>query len=273
MPTKITVGNVEIVALVDLPFELPWSMVFPGRERSETEPYQAMYPASNGKNGAQTQAGAYALRTQGKTVLVDTGIGPGPIAFLGGARGRLLDDMREKGVDPESVDIVAMTHLHGDHVGWNLDGDGKPNFPNARYLIPQGDWDYFNTMLETNAQMGQVTPLEALGRMDLTSGETELTADVRSMPTPGHTPGHTSYLIASGGEKAVITGDLAHHPAQLNETSWCPVFDENSSASSESRRRVVEMLEADGAVAAFCHFPAPFGKIVRAEGRRVFQAL
>jgi glyoxylase-like metal-dependent hydrolase (beta-lactamase superfamily II) len=272
MPTKITIGNVEVIALVDLPFELPWSMIFPGREQAEVEPYQAMYPFASGKAGLQTQAGAYALRAQGKTVLIDTGLGPGPIAFLGGARGRLLDDMREKGVDPGSIDTVAVTHLHGDHVGWNLDG-GKPNFPNARYLIPQGDWDYFNTMLETNAQMGQVTPLKALGVMDLISGETELTSDVRAMPTPGHTPGHTSYLIASGGEKAVITGDLAHHPAQVHETKWCPVFDENSSASSESRRRVVEMLEAEGAIAAFCHFPAPFGKIVRLEGKRVFQAL
>jgi glyoxylase-like metal-dependent hydrolase (beta-lactamase superfamily II) len=270
---KITVGNVEIISLVDLPFELPWSMVFPGRERSEIEPYQAMYPVANGKTGVQTQAGAYALRTQGKTVLIDTGFGPGPIAFLGGARGRLLDDMRDKGVDPESIDLVAITHLHGDHVGWNLDSDGKPNFPNARYLIPQGDWDYFNTMLETNRQMEQVIPLKDLGRMDLISGETELTADVQAMPTPGHTPGHTSFVIASGGEKAVITGDLAHHPAQLNETDWCPVFDDNSTASSESRKRVCDMLEADGVVAAFCHFPAPFGKLIRADGKRVFQAL
>jgi glyoxylase-like metal-dependent hydrolase (beta-lactamase superfamily II) len=232
-----------------------------------------MYPFANGKTGLRTQAGAYALRSQGKTVLIDTGLGPGPIGFLGGARGRLLDDMRDKGVNRESVDMVAITHLHGDHVGWNLDGDGKPTFPNARYLIPQGDWDYFNTMLETNAQMAQVTPLNDLGKMDLISGEAELTADVRAIPTPGHTPGHTSYLIASGGEKALIAGDVAHHPGQLHETGWCPVFDENSSTSSESRKRVCEMLEADEAIAAFCHFPEPFGKIVRLEGKRVFQAL
>jgi glyoxylase-like metal-dependent hydrolase (beta-lactamase superfamily II) len=273
MPTKITIGSVEIVALADIPFELPWSMIFPGREQSEIGQYQAMYPFANGKHGLQTQAGAYALRSQGKTILVDTGLGPGPIGFLGGAGGRLLDDMRDKGVDPEAIDLVAITHLHGDHVGWNIDGNGNPNFPNARYLIPQDDWDYFNTMLESNAQMGQVIPLKDLGRMDLISGEYELTADVRAMPTPGHTPGHTSFLIASGGEKAVITGDVAHHPAQVNETNWCPIFDENSSASSESRKRVVEMLEADGAIAAFCHFPEPFGKILRAEGKRVFQAL
>jgi len=270
---KITVGNVEVIALVDLPFELPWSMMFPGREQAEIDPYLKMYPFANGQVGLQTQARAYALRSQGKTIVCDTGLGPGPIEFLGGAGGRLLDDMRDKGVDPASVDIVAMTHLHGDHVGWNLNSDDEPNFPNARYLVPQADWDFFNTALDSNPQMTQVTPLKDLGRMDLISGETELTAEIRTIPTPGHTPGHMSFLIASGAEKAVITGDVAHHPAQVNETDWCPVFDADASASSESRKRLMEMLESEGATAAFCHFPAPFGKIVRLEGKRVFQAL
>ena len=270
---RITVGNVEIIALVDMPFELPWAMMFPNRDQAEIEPYQKMYPRSNGKVGFQTQAGAYAIRSQGKTIVCDTGYGPGPIEYLGGARGRLLDDMRDKGIDPVSVDLVAMTHLHGDHVGWNLDADGKPNFPNARYLVPQGDWDFFSAALAANPQMQQVTPLKDLGRMDLVSGETKLTDDVRTIPTPGHTPGHVSYLIASGGEKAVIAGDVAHHPAQVHETDWCPVFDLDSTVSSDSRKRLIEMLEADEATAAFCHFPEPFGKIVRLDGKRVFQAL
>jgi len=256
-----------------MPFELPWAMMFPGRSQAELDPYQKMYPFANGKVGLQTQAGAYAIRSRGKTVVCDTGLGPGPIAFLGGARGRLLDDMRDKGVDPASVDIVAITHLHADHVGWNLDGDGRPNFPNARYLVPQGDWDFFNAALDSNPQMQQVGPLKDLGRMDLISGETEVTADIRTMPTPGHTPGHMSFLIASAGEKAVIAGDVAHHPAQVNETGWCPVFDTDASASGNSRKRLMEMLESEGMAAAFCHFPEPFGKIVRLEGKRIFQAL
>jgi glyoxylase-like metal-dependent hydrolase (beta-lactamase superfamily II) len=93
------------------------------------------------------------------------------------------------------------------------------------------------------------------------------------MPTPGHTPGHLSFLIASEGEKAVIAGDVAHHPAQVNETAWCPVFDVDASASSDSRKRLMEMLEFEGATGAFCHFPEPFGQIVRLDGKRVFQAL
>lgn len=155
----------------------------------------------------------YAIQSQGQTVLCDTGIGPGPIKFLGGIRGRLLDDMRDKGIPLEDVDTVVFTHLHGDHVGWNLSADRAPNFPKARFLVPQDDWEFFSKMANTNPQMQQVTPLQNLGLMELISGETTITSEVTTYPTPGHTPGHTSILISSNGQRAIVTGDFAHHPA------------------------------------------------------------
>lgn len=272
--TKISVGNVEITALVDMPMELPWSMVLPGRSDADLQPYKDMYPFASGKVGVQTQAGAYALRSGGKTVLCDTGLGPGPIAFLGGARGRMLDDMRDKGIDPASVDIVVMTHLHADHVGWNLDeASGQPNFPNARYLVPQGDWDHFIQALDANPQMKQVTPLKDLGRMELVSGEAAITSEITTHPTPGHTPGHQSLLVDSGGDKALIAGDVAHHPAQVDRAGWSPVFDTDGTLSAATRERIMAMLQVEGMTAGFCHFPAPFGKIVKLDGKRVFQGL
>jgi glyoxylase-like metal-dependent hydrolase (beta-lactamase superfamily II) len=272
--SRITIGNVEIVAFVDIPFELPWGMVFPGKTDAEIQPYRNMYPAATGRIGASTQAGAYALRSGGKTVLCDTGLGPGPIDFLGGKGGRLLDDMRDKGVDPASVDVVIMTHLHSDHVGWNLDKPtGKPHFPNARYLVPQADWDFFTAALAANPQMEQVTPLEDLGLLELITGDVAVTSEITTHPTPGHTPGHLSLLVTSSGEKALVTGDVAHHPAQVDRTDWSPVFDTDSAASSNTRARIMEVLEAEGMTAAFCHFPEPFGRIVRLDGKRVFQAI
>jgi glyoxylase-like metal-dependent hydrolase (beta-lactamase superfamily II) len=128
-------------------------------------------------------------------------------------------------------------------------------------------------MLETNQQMQQVTPLEKLGVMELISGEQTITSDVTTYPTPGHTPGHTSLLISSNGERAIVTGDLAHHPAQLEHLDWCSSFDTNAGETSATRFRVFDQIEADGLIAAFCHFPEPFGKLVRLKGKRVFQAL
>ncbi len=275
---SVTVGNVEIVSLLDTPMEFDAAMFFPRNDRADFDPYKDQYPDAYGSDGKlRTYAQCYALRSGGKTVLVDTGIGPGPVAMLGGIRGRLVEDMYAKGVPPESVDIVVFTHLHPDHVGWNLTPDNVPTFAKARYLVPQVDWDFFtasdvapqNPHIQTS-----VLPLKKLGALDLFSGEKALTEEVTTYPTPGHTPGHTSIMVSSAGEKAIITGDLAHHPAQVERTEWCSGFDGDPSQAVATRRKVFDQLEADGLVAAICHFPDPgFGKLVRLEGKRVWQAL
>ena len=272
---RVTAGNVEIVALLDTPMEFDWAMFFPNNPRSDFDPYAEMYPESYAASGKfATNAQCYALRSQGKTVLVDTGLGPGPIAFLGGIRGNLVGDMKAKGVSPDSVDVVVFTHLHGDHVGWSLTADGAPTFPNARYYVPQGDWDFFSQALSANPQMGQVLPLKDLGVLELFTGEIALTPEVTTYPTPGHTPGHTSLMVSSSGERALIAGDLAHHPAQVEHTDWCSGFDGDPATAIESRSKAFDLLEADGLLAAMCHFPQPgFGKLVRLEGKRVFQTL
>ena len=135
---KVTVGNVEIIALVDMPMQFPWQIIFAGIPQSEFEAYRELYPKSFGEDRFATQCGAYAIRSEGRTVLCDTGIGPGPIQFLGGAGGRLLDDMRDKGVRPEDVDTVVFTHLHGDHVGWTLSPEQTAELPEGALPRPSG---------------------------------------------------------------------------------------------------------------------------------------
>ncbi len=258
--------------------EFDWGLFFPRNSREDFEPYRDTYPGAYGSGGKfRTYAHCYALRSQGKTVLVDSGIGPGPIEFLGGIRGRLVDDMQEKGVSPDSVDTVVFTHLHGDHVGWNLTGANAPTFPKARYLVSQGDWDYFTAsdVVSQNPQIGaSVLPLKELNVLELFSGEKAITEELTTYPTPGHTPGHTSIMVSSAGERALLTGDLAHHPAQVDRTEWCSGFDGDPALAVETRNKVLDRLEADGLLAAICHFPDPgFGKLVRLEGKRVWQAL
>lgn len=275
---KVTVGNVEIVSLLDTPMEFDWGMFFPRNDRTDFDPFRDRYPGSYAGDGKfRTYAHCYALRSEGQTVLVDTGLGPGPIAFLGGIRGHLVEEMNAKGVPPDSVNVVVFTHLHGDHVGWNLTPDNEPTFPGARYLVPQGDWDYFTKadVAAQNPQIGaSVLPLQAVGVLDLFSGEKAITPELTTYPTPGHTPGHTSIMVSSAGERALVTGDLAHHPAQVDRSEWCSGFDGDPAQAVETRNRVFDRLEADGLLAAICHFPDPgFGKLVRLQGRRVWQAL
>ena len=268
--SKVTVGNVEIVSLLDTPMEFGWGMFFPSIDRSEFDAYRERYPDSFGEDKFRTYAHAWALRSEGRTVLIDTGVGVG----MGG---RLVEEMNAKGVSPDSVDIVLFTHLHGDHVGWNLTPDNVPTFPGARYLVPQADWDYFTKadVAARNPQIGaSVLPLKEIGVLDLFSGEKAITSELTTYPTPGHTPGHTSIMVSSAGEKALVTGDLAHHPAQVDRTEWCGAFDGDPAQAVETRNKVFDRLEADGLLAAIGHFPDPgFGKLVRLGGKRVWQAL
>jgi glyoxylase-like metal-dependent hydrolase (beta-lactamase superfamily II) len=271
---KATVGDCEIISLTDVQMQFPWSMFLPNVPIAEIEAYRDLYPETFGQGMFKTDAAAYAVRSGGKTVLVDTGIGPGPVTMLGGIEGKMLSDMKAKGISPEDVDIVVHTHLHFDHVGWNVT-DGSPTFPNATYYASQVDADYFWENMQSNPQIAkQVAPLKELGRFKTFSGEFSPAPNLTTIPTPGHTPGHHSVLVSSGGEMAIITGDVAHHPSQVDHPEWATGFDIDATAAAATRKAIVERLEAEGGIAAFCHFPGEgFGRIVRSGNRRVFQAL
>lgn len=276
--SRVTVGNVEIISLLDIEMEFDWGAFFPRNDPSDFQPYRDLYPDCFPASGKfKTFAHCYALRSSGQTVLVDTGIGPGPFEFLGGASGRLVEDMNAKGVPPETIDVVVFTHLHADHVGWNLNPDNVPTFAKARYLIPQKDWEFFtaeNAVAQNPQVPASVLPLKDLDVLELFSGEKSITDEITTLPTPGHTPGHVSLVVSSAGEKALITGDLAHHPAQVHRTEWCSAFDGDPDAAIASRKKVFDQLESEDTLAAICHFPDPgFGKLVQLEGKRVFQAL
>ncbi len=130
-------------------------------------------------------------------------------------------------------------------------------------------------MLTANPQIpAQVAPVHDAGKMVVYDGEITLTPEVTTISSPGHTPGHSSILVNSGGEKLIVMGDVAHHPAQVDRTEWSPAFDVDPAGSAATRKRMVERLMADDAIAAFCHFPGEgFGRIRESNGRRVFQAL
>ena len=144
---SLVVGNVTITALTDASGDSPFplSQLFPSVPSQAWQPYRERYPdVFGGPNTWRNHYGGYLIRSQGKILLVDTGIGPGPVKLLGDARGHLLDELRANGVNPDAIDIVFFTHLHLDHVGWNLTADGKPTFPKARYVMHQADWEAFH---------------------------------------------------------------------------------------------------------------------------------
>ncbi len=269
---KLTIGAVEIVALTDAEAPFPLAQVFPGVEAARWAPYRERYPECFADAGIwRSHFGSYLVRAPGRTILVDTGIGPGPVAGLGGAGGALPAALRDRGIDPVAIDTVVMTHLHVDHVGWNLTAEGQPLFPGARYVAGRADWDLFGRP-EARASAPYIdrtlTPLADLGLLDLLPGGEEMaltdTGEVRAFPTPGHTPGHLSVLIASGGRQALIGGDVIVHPAQVAEPRWAFIADGDQEASVVTRRTLLDRLEAEGSILLAGHFPAPgFGRVVR----------
>ena len=282
------VGNAEIVALSDGRIRFAPSDFFPSVSAAAWEPYRAdLTPQGD----MIMNLGCFAIRSEGKTILIDTGLGSESSGLATLEYARLPGDMQAKGVNADDVDIVGITHLHVDHVGWNFvydeqdngggdNGDnqdaGSPTFPNARYWVSNADWRVF-----TRGALGrreyvakQVRPLQERGLLDLFEGERQLTGEVSTLPTPGHTPGHTSFLIASRGERAVITGDAIHARAQAQETHWSPRADSKPDLSAQTRQELLARIERDNAMLISGHFPAPgFGALVRMNGKRYWQAL
>jgi glyoxylase-like metal-dependent hydrolase (beta-lactamase superfamily II) len=289
MADRITVGNAEIIAVMDMvpPSRAPEQM-FPNVSADEWDGYQDILEEGR----LQLYYGVWVVRSQGQTILVDTGMGPGPHDHLEGRTGNLYEELRpilipadrasNTNVSPsDEVDIVVHTHLHGDHVGWNLRYSGgmpAPYFRRARYLVPKLDWDYFNQpqILEERPYIKtQVLPLQRLRKMDLIEGEHNVTDEVTTLPTPGHTPGHQAILISSQGEKAMIVGDVLHTKAQVYEPAWTAGVDVDKDASRRSREALLDRAENEGYVVAAGHFHPTdhIGKVVREEGRRYWQAM
>jgi glyoxylase-like metal-dependent hydrolase (beta-lactamase superfamily II) len=274
----IRVGDVEIMALSDGMLEFDLCNFFPAVPGESWERYESEL---TGEHKVRFNLGSYLIRSSGRTILVDTGLGPRPADAPDAPWGLLLDDLRASGARPEDVDMVVMTHLHRDHVGWNLGREGQryvPTFPNARYWMSATDWE---TSRRPDVQPQRypnapacVWPLEELGLIELMRGEHGLTRELTAVPTPGHTPGHVCLLVTSQGQRALVLGDAAHTPVQVQEPDWCSRADMDPELTRQTRRALLDRLEREEIVVAAGHFPAPgFGRILRLEGRRYWRGI
>ena len=214
----IRVGNVEIMSLSDGMLEFDLCNFFPTIPQENWRQYESHLTE---EHKVRFNLGSYLIRSDGRTILVDTGLGPKPAEAPDAPWGRLMHDFQANAVRPEEVDMVVMTHLHRDHVGWNLLAQGQkyaPTFPNARYWMSAKDWDVCHQPDVQRERFPNaptcVWPLEELGLVELMHGEHTISRELTAVPTPGHTPGHVSILITSQGERALVLGDAAHSPAQ-----------------------------------------------------------
>jgi glyoxylase-like metal-dependent hydrolase (beta-lactamase superfamily II) len=272
----LKVGAITVVPLSDTTFAMP------PRSFMSAVPDDAWQTAReylNDEGALPLNVGCFLLQDGNSWSIVDTGVGPRGAGFLpAGQVGKLDQELKKAGVSPEQIECVLSTHLHLDHIGWNtVDRQGAPQpfFPNARHVIQRKEWEYW-TQPEVKANNPVIAscaePVYAAGLVDLIDGDITLTPAVSLLFTPGHTPGHQSVLIASGGEKAIIMGDLTHNPVQIEHPEWGGSGE--SLQSADTRAAMFDRIEREGLTVCAGHYLYPsIGTIIRVDGARRWQGI
>jgi glyoxylase-like metal-dependent hydrolase (beta-lactamase superfamily II) len=269
---RMRLGQFEITALWDGTLELPVDKIFtkvdPGRISS-------LLSRSYLSNEVTLTVNAFLVNTGMKLVLIDTGTGTSQM--FGSKLGNLLANLRASGYTPEQVDEIYVTHMHTDHIG-GLMRDGKPSFANATVRADAQEGDFYLSRSKMDAApaderedfesaMTIFKPYIAAKKFKPFVGETELIPGIRAVPAPGHTPGHTIYVVESQGQKMVIWGDLMHVAAlQFPQPSATIQTDWNIELSARQRQTIFADAAKNGYYAAAAHVAFPgIGKL-RAEG-------
>jgi glyoxylase-like metal-dependent hydrolase (beta-lactamase superfamily II) len=202
----------------------------------------------------------------GEVMLIDTGIGNDKERPFSRLFHRLQTPFPSRleavGILPENVDHVLLTHLHVDHVGWNtrkIDNRWEPTFPNAKYVFPRVELDFFSTPASESRRVvfeDSVLPVIEAG-LSVTIGQHggSYLDGVEFLPTPGHSPGHMSISIKSRGEEAIFTGDISHNPLQVYQPHWNSVFCADPDQARASRRRLLDYAAKRKATLFTPHLP------------------
>jgi glyoxylase-like metal-dependent hydrolase (beta-lactamase superfamily II) len=262
---KARVGDVEVVALVDAMQGYGAAQCYPNAPDVAERYREHLTPEGH----IPLTFACFLLRAAGRTLLVDTGLGPE-------SGGKLLEGMQAIGVSPPEVDTVLFTHLHGDHTGWNIDRQtSRPLFSKARYLVPKGDWEHYGSREKPPGSfMRDVKPLEALGCLDLIEGEHSLGPSMTTLRTPGHTPGHLSVVIQSAGERGLIIGDVLVSTLDILEPSLQSSFDWDHGIAFKTRTAMLDRLEREQPLVGASHLPGDgLGRLLVSDGKRSWQPL
>jgi len=278
-PLSWQIGAVKVTRIVEtiLPVEPgPDNSFLPQATAAELRKLPWLYPHFvSAEDKMLLSIHALLVEAPGLRLVVDTCIGNDkPRALLGG-RGLatpFLERMAAAGWSRDSVDAVVCTHLHVDHVGWNTMREGDawvPTFPKARYLFGRIEFDHWNAFEEDNQRQimaDSIQPILDAGLAELVELDHRISDEVWLIPTTGHTPGHVSIGIESEGQRAVITGDMTHHPCQLAHPDWSPLFDSDPVAAAETRARLFgEWADAQLLVIG-THYAGPTAGRVRRAG-------
>jgi glyoxylase-like metal-dependent hydrolase (beta-lactamase superfamily II) len=273
---RYTVGDIEVTVLSD-----GFRMVRvddkyirnAGRAEIAAELAGAGMPSDKIKN---TYA-PIVLATAGRRVLIDTGNGEAALAQSKGERGTLGQSLAAAGIARNAIDIVVISHFHADHVNGLLVTDNRPAFPNAEIKVPEVEWNFWMDDGEmTRAPRGRMSELfqnnrrvfDALARkVTPYAWDTEAARGATAVGTPGHSIGHTSFVLASGGKSVFVQSDVTNVPYLFaRHPGWRGFFDQDPAQAEATRRRVYDMLAVERMPVQAYHHPFPALGRVENEG-------
>ena len=228
-------------------------------------------------DNAVLEQNALVLNTGDKLVLFDTGLGT--LDLFGPTTGKLMNSLQQAGINPEDIDAVVMSHAHIDHCGGCMADDGTRHFPNAEYFITEADYKFwtdetkvpeqFKVFLDTAQK--NLTP--NLDRLHFFKDGEEILPGIQAIYTPGHTVGHTVFMIDQGGQQLCFIGDLAHHPVLLLQKPLTEFkYDTDPKQSAQSRVKMLGRLADERVALLAYHFAWPgIGHVARdGDGFRYF---
>ena len=226
------------------------------------------------KDPVETSVNAYLINTGSKLVLIDAGAG----AFFGPTVGKLVENLKASGYQPEQIDEIYVTHMHADHIGGIVAGD-KMAFPNAIVRVDRRDADYWLSKANMDAApkeakqffeaaIAATNPYAAADKFKPFDSNSELTPGVKAVAAHGHTPGHNIYVVESQGQRLVLWGDLMHVAAvQFAEPAVTIRFDTDPKAAAAQRKKEYADAAKRGHWVAAAHLPFPGIGHLRADGK------
>lgn len=267
---RMMLGDFEVTALNDGTVDLPVDKLLHQPEAKTRKALEKSFL----KTPLETSVNGYLVNTGSKLVLIDTGAA----GLFGPTLGKLLSSLKASGYAPEQVDEIYITHMHSDHFG-GLTQEGKAVFPNAVVRADKHDTDHYlsKVNLEKAPADGKGSfqrPIDALlpysdaGKLVPFEGDTDLAPGIKAVGSHGHTPGHTSYVVESRGQKLVLIGDLMHvQSVQFDDPSVTIQFDSDAKAALAQRKAAFAEAAKHGHLIGAAHLQFPGIGHLRAQGK------
>lgn len=261
---RFKIGSIEATVVSDGPLNLgaPQPDIFKGVGKEEFG--KILSDNFLPTDAVKLEQNTLVLNTGDKLILVDTGVGYQKL--MGDTTGKLLANLKAAGIDPKDIDAVAVTHVHPDHAWGLIAEDGSKVFPNAQVYMSQEDLEFWtdpskaggNDMIKSFMEGTRKRLLPIRDSIQFFKDGQEFITGIQAISAPGHTVGHTVFMLTSQGKQLCVTGDLAHHhviPVEKPRTEFA--FDTDGRQGAATRVKMFGMLAAQRIPILSYHFIWP----------------